>query len=133
MLVVLSFSLGQPVILFIAALNGIPREIYEAARLDGATAVREFLRISVPLVRPVLALVVIILTLGTFQIFVIVKVMTLGGPANATQSLVFRIWQLAFTRGEFGPAAAIAVVLLVIGLGIAIAQRRFISTDVSYS
>ncbi len=133
MLVVLSFSLGAPVILFIAALNGIPREIYEAARLDGATALREFLRISIPLVRPVLALVVIILTLGTFQIFVIVKVMTLGGPANATQSLVFRIWQLAFTRGEFGSAAAIAVVLLVIGLAIAIAQRRFISTDVSYS
>jgi multiple sugar transport system permease protein len=133
MLVVLSFSLGQPVILFIAALNGIPREIYEAARLDGATAFREFVRISVPLVRPVLALVVIILTLGTFQIFVIVKVMTLGGPANATQSLVFRIWQLAFTRGDFGAAAAIAVVLLVIGLGIAIFQMRFISTDVTYS
>jgi multiple sugar transport system permease protein len=132
MLVVLSFSLGAPVILFIAALNGIPREIYEAARLDGATAFREFIRISIPLVRPVLALVVIILTLGTFQIFVIVKVMTLGGPANATQSLVFRIWQLAFTRGEFGAAAAIAVVLLVIGLGIAIVQRRFISTDVTY-
>ena len=133
MLVVLSFSLGQPVILFIAALNGIPREIYEAARLDGASAFREFIRISVPLVRPVLALVVIILTLGTFQIFVVVKIMTLGGPANATQTLVFRVWQLAFTRGDFGAAASIAVVLLVVGLGIALVQMKLISSDVTYT
>jgi multiple sugar transport system permease protein len=133
MLVVLSFSLGQPVILFIAALNGIPKEIYEAARLDGANVRQEFLRISLPLVRPVLALVIVVLTLGTFQVFVVVKIMTLGGPANATQTLVFRVWQLAFARGDFGPAAAIAVVLLVVGLGMAVIQMKLISSDVTYS
>ena len=132
LIVVVSFSLGAPIILFLAGLNSIPNELYEAARIDGASPWQEFRNISLPLLRPTLAFVLIVTTIGTFQVFVVIQLLTKGGPANATQTIVYRIWETAFTLSDFGYAAAMSVFLLGIALVIAVVQLRLVSRDVSY-
>ena len=132
LIVVASFSIGAPIILFMAGLNAIPNELYEAAKIDGATAWQEFRHISLPLLRPTSAFVLIVTTIGTFQVFVVINLLTKGGPANATQTIVYRIWETAFTLSDFGYAAAMSVVLLAIAFVIAIVQMRLVSRDIAY-
>lgn len=120
--VVLSWSLGQPLILFLAGLGAIPESLYEAAKIDGATSWQSFWKITLPLLRPTILFVLVVLTIAVFQVFVVVQLMTLGGPANATQTIVYRIWVSAFTTFKFGYASAMAVILLAIVSGFAIAQ-----------
>jgi multiple sugar transport system permease protein len=131
-IVVTSFSLGAPIILFMAGLNAIPGELYEAARIDGASAWQEFRHISLPLLRPTSAFVLFVTTIGTFQVFAVIQLLTKGGPANATQTIVYRIWETAFTLSDFGYAAAMSVILLVFALVIAVVQMRLVSRDVQY-
>jgi multiple sugar transport system permease protein len=131
-IVVTSFSLGAPIILFMAGLNSIPNELYEAARIDGASAWQEFRHISLPLLRPTSAFVLFVTTIGTFQVFVVIQLLTKGGPANATQTIVYRIWETAFTLSDFGYAAAMSVFLLSIALVIAVVQMRLVSREISY-
>jgi len=123
-LVLFSSSLGVPVILFTAGLNAISRDLYEAARLDGASWWSEFRFISLPLLRPVIGFVVVVTTIGTAQTFAVVQLLTKGGPFYATQTVVFQIWQRAFTLGDLGTASAMSVVLLVLTLGAAVVQLR---------
>lgn len=132
LMVVFSFSMGAPVILFIAGLNAVPTELYEAARIDGASPVQEFFRISLPLLRPTIAFVLITTTIGTFQVFAVIQILTRGGPANATQTLVYRIYEKAFVSFDFGQAASLSVVLLLIALVTAYVQMRVIGRSVSY-
>ena len=132
LIVVTSFSLGAPIILFMAGLNAIPHELYEAARIDGASPWQEFRNISLPLLRPTSSFVLIVTTIGTFQVFVVIQLLTKGGPANATQTIVYRIWETAFTLSDFGYAAAMSVILLAIALVIAVVQMRLVSRDVQY-
>jgi multiple sugar transport system permease protein len=132
LIVVASFSIGTPIILFMAGLNAIPNELYEAAKIDGASPWQEFRHISLPLLRPTTAFVLIVTTIGTFQVFVVIQLLTRGGPANATQTIVYRIWETAFTLSDFGYAAAMSVVLLGIAFVIALVQMRLVSRDVAY-
>ena len=132
LIVVASFSIGTPIILFMAGLNAIPAELYEAAKIDGATPWQEFRHISLPLLRPTSAFVLIVTTIGTFQVFSVIQLLTKGGPANATQTIVYRIWETAFTLSDFGMAAAMSVVLLAIAFVIAIVQLRVVNRDVAY-
>jgi multiple sugar transport system permease protein len=132
LIVVTSFSLGAPIILFMAGLNAIPNELYEAARIDGASAWQEFRNISLPLLRPTVAFVLIVTTIGTFQVFVVIQLLTKGGPANATQTIVYRIWETAFTLSDFGYAAAMSVFLLAIALVIAVIQMQLVSRDIAF-
>jgi len=113
-IVIISWSLGQPLILFLAGLASIPTELYEAARLDGATGWQQFIGITLPLLRPTVLFVLVTLTIAVFQVFVVVLLMTLGGPANATQTIVFRLYESAFRFFKFGYASAMAVVLMII-------------------
>ena len=113
-IVVISWSLGQPLILFLAGLAAIPTELYEAAKLDGATGWQQFQRITLPLLQPTVLFVLVTLTIAVFQVFVVVLLMTLGGPANATQTIVFRLYESAFRFFKFGYASAMAVVLMLI-------------------
>lgn len=127
--VVVSWSLGQPLILFLAGLASIPEELYEAARLDGATGWQQFSRITLPLLQPTVLFVLVTLTIAVFQVFVVVLLMTLGGPANATQTIVFRLYENAFTFFKFGYASAMSVVLLVIISIIAALQFLVLDRD----
>jgi multiple sugar transport system permease protein len=131
MIVVLSWSLGQPLILFLAGLGAIPDELYDAAKVDGANDWRQFWHITLPLLRPTILFVLVILTISVFQVFVVVKLMTLGGPANATQTIVFRIWETGITLTKFGYSSAMAVILLLIVSTLAIVQFKLLDRQMS--
>ena len=105
--------LGYTALLVFAGLQTIPESYYEAASLDGASEWRMFWRITLPLLRPVLALVLVITIIGSFQIFDTVAVTTQGGPVNATRVIYYYIYQQAFEKFDLGYASALGVFLLV--------------------
>lgn len=123
---------GGSVILLTASMGGIPKDLYEAARLDGASYLRQTTSITVPLLKPALAFVAITGTITSLQIFIEVWLMTRGGPNYATTNLVFSIYEQGFIRFDFGRASAVAVVLLLITMVIAVAQFRLLKSNVEY-
>jgi multiple sugar transport system permease protein len=104
---------GYTALLIFAGLQTIPNQLYEAAALDGASEPRMFWSITMPLLRPVLALVMVITVVGSFQIFDTVAVTTEGGPINSTRVIYYYIYQQAFERFDLGYASAMSVFLLV--------------------
>jgi multiple sugar transport system permease protein len=117
---------GYTALLIFAGLQTIPDQLYEAAALDGSGEVRSFFKITVPLLRPVLAMVLVITVTGSFQLFDTVAVTTAGGPINATRVIYYYIYDLAFTRFQFGYASAISVVLFAILAAVAFAQIKLL-------
>ena len=115
-------SIGYVMVLFIVAMQRIPRELYEAAYIDGATRTQAFRRITVPLVREMTMLAMIITVSGAFLVFNEVQVMTAGGPNNSSHTLGTWLYKSAFFNDQMGYAAAIAVVIFVITLGASIIQ-----------
>ncbi|QLH20489.1 carbohydrate ABC transporter permease [Streptomyces sp. Rer75] len=115
---------GYTALLLFAGLQAIPKDMYEAGRIDGAGEWRMFWRISMPLLRPILALVLIMTVIGSFQVFDTVAVTTAGGPANATNVLQYYIYGAAFGRFQFGYASAMSVALLIVLSVITIVQYR---------
>ena len=107
---------GFMMVLILAGLQGIPRELYEAGSIDGATGLRAFWHITLPSIRNVLIVAVLITTIGGFKVFDFVFVLTQGGPANATQVLGTYIYLQGFNLTNMGYANAIAVVLLAIAV-----------------
>ncbi|MBN6057603.1 sugar ABC transporter permease, partial [Nonomuraea sp. RK-328] len=116
--------LGYTALLIYAGLQMIPPTVYEAAALDGASEWRIFRRVTLPLLRPVMALVLVLTVIGSFQVFDTVAVTTAGGPINATRVISFYIYDLAFNRFNFGYAAALSSVLFVLLAGVAYLQLR---------
>jgi multiple sugar transport system permease protein len=123
---------GYNLVIFIAALQGIPRQIQDAARVDGANAWNIFWRITLPLLKPTLLFVCVLTMLSSFQVFVIFDVMTRGGPRNQTTPLVMSIYENAFRYQNMGWAAAISMVLFLMILVVTIVQFRFLRTDWEY-
>jgi len=123
---------GSSIILISASMGRIPRSIYESAILDGATKTRIFFSITLPLIKPVLLYLVVMGTINTFQVFEAVYIMTGGGPQFATTTIVYRIYETAFTNFNMGEAAAISMILFVIIFTIAIVQFKWLSTEVEY-
>jgi len=117
-------SMGYNAILLFAGLQLIPGDVYEAARLDGAGEFQIFRRITVPLLRPVLAMVVILTVIGSFQVFDIVQVATQGGPANASLVLQMYIYNKAFTQFDFGYASTMSLALFAMLIAITFMQLR---------
>lgn len=109
---------GYFMLILLAALQLVPRDLYEAARLDGVSGFRQLVHITVPLISPTLYFVVIIGVLHSYQIFDYVFVMTQGGPADATNVLTFYIYQNAFQFQDIGTASAIANILLLVVMGL---------------
>ncbi len=130
--VVLTWILGQPIILFLAALGGIPEELLDAAKIDGANSWQQFRNVTFPLLLPTTLFVFVTQTIGVFQTFVVVLLMTRGGPAYATMTIVYDIWQTGFDFYKFGYASAMGVILLVIVGTIAVIQYRFLGREVQY-
>ncbi|MEV0597845.1 sugar ABC transporter permease [Streptomyces sp. NPDC050315] len=115
---------GYTALLLFAGLQAIPGEVYEAAKVDGASEWRMFRRVTLPLLRPVLAVVLIMTVIGSFQVFDTVAVTTAGGPANATNVLQLYIYNSAFGRFQFGYASAMSVALLAVLSVITVLQYR---------
>jgi multiple sugar transport system permease protein len=122
---------GYTALLIFAGLQTIPETAYEAARIDGASEVRMFRSITVPLLRPILALVLIITIVGSFQVFDTVAIATQGGPVNSSRVLQFYIYDLAFGRFQFGYASALSVALLVVLFVVSFAQYKLTRAETS--
>jgi len=119
-------------IMFLTALQDIPGHLYEAASIDGATGVRAFWNITIPMLRPVIALVIILGTIGTFQVFDQVAILTRGGPLKTTLTPAFLIYQKTLgtgTQAEAGFGAAMAFILAFVIVFITVIQRRYIEQD----
>ncbi|WP_454050050.1 carbohydrate ABC transporter permease [Cellulomonas sp. Marseille-Q8402] len=118
--------MGYTALLLFAGLQTISPQVYEAAALDGASAWRQFRSITLPLLRPVLALVLVVTVTGSFQIFDTVAVTTGGGPVNATRVIYLYIYDLAFSQLDFGYASALSVVLFAVLLVVALVQLKLL-------
>jgi multiple sugar transport system permease protein len=115
---------GYTALLLYAGMLQIPQYLYESASLDGAGEVRMFTRITLPLLRPILALVLVVSLIGSFQIFDTIAVTTKGGPVGSTRVIYYYIYEQAFTNFHMGYASAVAVVLaLILGLLTAVQMR----------
>ncbi|MFC7403713.1 carbohydrate ABC transporter permease [Georgenia alba] len=116
--------MGYTALLLFAGLQTIPGHLYEAARIDGASEWRMFRSITMPLLRPILGMVLIVSIIGSFQVFDTVSVTTNGGPVDATRVLQLYIYDNAFAQFNFGYASALSVALLVILLVVTVIQYR---------
>lgn len=125
-------AMGFFMVVFLAGLNNIPQELYEAAEVDGAGRVHRFFRITLPLLKRTMAFVVIITTMDALKIFVPVFVTTSGGPAGATSTVVFYVYETAFKQMNLGYASAAAFLFFCIVLVISIIQLRMFRSDVEY-
>lgn len=123
---------GFYVIVLSAALLAIPREVDEAARIDGATGLRVAWSITIPLLRPALAFCVVMATIWNFQIFDVVYVLTQGGPAGATATVSWYIYEQAFQANNPGIASTMSIFLLAMIVTLSLAQLRYFRSDVEY-
>jgi len=123
---------GYNLVIFIAALQGIPHDIRDAAQIDGASGWQQFWRITVPLLRPTLLLVCTLTMISSFQVFVIFQVMTGGGPQNQTRSLTMEIYENAFRFQAMGWASAMSLILFAMVLIVTLVQFRVLRTDWEY-
>ncbi len=131
-IVVVAWTIGIKIIIYLAALLGIPKTYYEAADLDGAGPLKKFYHITLPLLAPATAFVVVSGTIGLFQLWQVPYLLTGGGPAYTTTTFVLRIYQIGFTYFDFGVASTHAVVLLGLVLSIAIVQFRYLNKQLEY-
>jgi raffinose/stachyose/melibiose transport system permease protein len=115
-------NVGYLMVLFIVAMQRIPRDLYESAYLDGASRVAAFRHVTVPLVRQMTLLATIITVSGAFLVLNEVWVMTAGGPNNASHTLASWLYKSAFFNDQFGYASAIAVVIFLITMATAVVQ-----------
>lgn len=116
--------MGYYMIVYLAALQGIPNELYEAAGLDGASGFRKLIHITIPMLTPTTFFVMIMLTIQCFKVFDLIFVMTQGGPGRSTNVLVNFIYNSAFVNFDYGYASAAAIVLFVIVLIVTLLQFR---------
>jgi multiple sugar transport system permease protein len=117
-------GIGWSMIIFLAALQGVPRELKEAAAVDGANAWRRFRAVSLPAIRPVVAFVTILLVIGGFNVFTSVFLITGGGPNDETQVLLTYMYRQAFTFLDFGYASSISFILTGIVFVLSLVQLR---------
>lgn len=122
---------GFNALLFYAGIQAIPRTVYEAAAIDGASEGRAFFNITLPLLRPVMVFVLVTSVIGSFQIFDTVAVATQGGPVDATKVLVYYIYQNAFSFFRMGYATAMSMVLFVILVFFTLLQTRLLRANES--
>jgi len=127
--VVLTFTIGQPIILFQAGLAGISQDIIDAATVDGANFAQKALFVRIPLLRPVLLFVFATQLIQVFQLWEVIYMLTGGGPYNTSTSLVYLIFQRAFIGSNYGIASAMGVVLMLIIMVFTIFQLKFWDTE----
>jgi multiple sugar transport system permease protein len=125
-------NLGYYVVIFLAGLQSIPKTLYEAARIDGAGPVQIFFRITLPMLNPAMLLVLVMSTINGFQLFTEPFIMTGGGPANSSLSVVMYIYKNAFQSLDMGYAATIGLALALIILTVSLLQKKLLERDAYY-
>jgi sn-glycerol 3-phosphate transport system permease protein len=132
-LVTIWLTLGFNTVIFLAALQGIPDELYESARIDGASFWPQFRHITVPMISPTIFFLIVVSTLGALQTFTQINVMTRGGPLDSTNVLVYLIYRAFYFNGQYGIAAALSVVLFLIMFALTVIQFGVLERRVHYS
>nr|WP_275695624.1 sugar ABC transporter permease [Fredinandcohnia sp. SECRCQ15] len=123
---------GSTMIYYFAGLQSIPKQLYEAARIDGASSLKIFWKITFPLLLPIHFYVAIITTIGSFQIFDSTYLLTAGGPNYSTTTIVYYLYQQGFTNLNFSYAAVLSYVLFFIILIFSLIQRKFLGKEMNH-
>jgi multiple sugar transport system permease protein len=119
-------SIGYYAIFYLAALQTVPRELYDAAKVDGAGRFDLFRSVTLPWIKPVIVFVVVVNTIRAFQVFVEIVIMTRGGPLGSTMTLVYYMYEKAFHRIDIGAASAVAFVVFILITFFALVQVRLL-------
>lgn len=122
-------GVGWSMLIFLAALQAVPKELLDSAAVDGAGPVRQFFSVTLPLLRPVVAFVTVMLVIGGFNVFISVFIMTGGGPANDTEVVLTYMYRQAFTFLDFGYGSAIAYLLALCIFALSFVQMRLFRFD----
>ncbi|MFC0532031.1 carbohydrate ABC transporter permease [Phytohabitans kaempferiae] len=125
-------TVGLNMVLFLAALQGVPSELVEAARVDGAGPVRTFFKVVLPLISPTVLLALIVTAVGSLQVFAQIDVLTQGGPGHSTTVLAYYIYEQAFLFNKFGYGSALSLVLFLVVLILTVIQWRLRTRWVFY-
>lgn len=131
-LILITTSVGQPIILYVASLGNIPTTYIEAAQIDRATPGQIFRKITWPLLKPTSLYVIVITTINSFQCFALIQLLTSGGPIYSTSTVMYQVYEQAFLLGDFGIASAMGVILAVIIGFVSIIQFKYLGNDVEY-
>jgi multiple sugar transport system permease protein len=115
-------EMGYYMLLFLAGLQTIPNQLYEAAKIDGAAAWQRFRHVTIPGLRHTTFFVLVMLTIGSFKVFDLILVMTEGGPGQSTLVLSQYIYQKGFVESQFGYASAVSIVLFALCFGVTVIQ-----------
>lgn len=119
-------TMGYYMILWLAGLQGVPEELYDAAKIDGAGNWALFRYVTLPMLKSTTVFIIMIATIGAFQMFGAVYILTGGGPVHATTTVVYYVWQSAFSRYNMGYAAAMSLALFLIIFIVALIQRKYL-------
>ncbi len=119
-------SFGYYMVIWLAGLQGIPRELYDAGLVDGASGWKLHRYITLPLLRPTAAFIIVISTIGALQVFGSIFILTGGGPVYATTTVVYHIYQQAFNFSRFGYASSLSIVFFIIILIITLIQSKYL-------
>jgi len=131
-IILLTTSVGQPIILYVAALGNIDQSLTEAAEVDGANRWQVFKNIKWPGLMPTTLYIVVITTINSFQCFSLIQLLTSGGPNYSTSTIMYLVYEKAFKLGQFGYANSMGVILAVIIGIISFLQFKFLGNDVEY-
>jgi multiple sugar transport system permease protein len=126
------WTFGFPMLIFIAGLQAIPEQLYEAARIDGASPIQIFFRITLPLLRPTILFVTVTGVIGHFQVYGQPFIMTTGGPGRSSYTVIFYLYQMAWVAFRMGYGAAVAVTIALIMGTMTVLQFVFIGRRVEY-
>ena len=128
-LILFTTSIGQPIVLYVAALGNVDNSIIEAAEVDGATKFQVFWKIKWPSIMPTTLYVLVITTINSFQCFALIQLLTKGGPLNSTMTIMYQVYDTAYRLNDLGYACAIGVVLALIIAIFSAIQFKVAKTD----
>ena len=128
-LILFTTSIGQPIVLYVAALGNVDQSLIEAAQVDGATKLQVFWKIKWPQIMPTTLYVLVITTINSFQCFALIQLLTRGGPLNSTMTIMYQVYDTAYRLQDFGYANAIGVVLAIIIAIFSAIQFKVAKTD----
>lgn len=117
-------NVGQAIILYIASMIGVPKELFEAAEVDGASRMKVIFKIIIPMVKPTTIYIIIMNIIAVLKIFVVIQLLTGGGPNNASTTLMYYLYNSAFKYNQLGIASAVGVIMFLITLALSIPQLR---------
>ena len=128
--ILITTSVGQPIILYVAALGNVPKDLIEASEIDGANKWQAFKNVTWPLIMPTTLYIVVVTTINSFQIFALIQLLTHGGPNYTTSTVMYLVYQTAIAEGRFGVSSAMGIILAIIIGIISILQFKFLSKDI---